>query len=87
MGQIQVDPNVTQKVPKKKFAADFRAEKGQEGLRRKRNDRRCPINLGSRILKIVVFEARRRLLHPHFGLGSNEMFFIIFFVALLPSPK
>jgi hypothetical protein len=24
-----------------------------------------------KILKTVVFEARRRLLHPHFGLGSN----------------
>ncbi len=42
----------------KNFAADFRAEKSQEGLRRKRNDR--------------VFEARRRLLHPHFGLGSKS---------------
>ncbi len=41
----------------KKFAADFRAEKSQEGLRRKRNDRRGPINLGPRILKIVVFVA------------------------------
>ncbi len=38
-----------------KFAADFRAEKSQEGLRKKRNDWRRPINLGPRILKIVVF--------------------------------
>ncbi len=30
-------------MPKKHFAADFRAEKSQEGLRRKTNDRRCPI--------------------------------------------
>jgi hypothetical protein len=43
-----------EKVPKKNFAADFRAEKSQEGLRRKRNDRRCPIKLGPRILKIVA---------------------------------
>ncbi len=41
------------------FAADFRAEKNQEGLRRKRNERRFPIKLGPRILKIAVFEARR----------------------------
>ncbi len=42
-------------MPKKNFAADFRAEKSQEedGLRRKRNDRRCPVKLGPRILKIV----------------------------------
>ena len=68
VGQIQVDPNVTQKVPKNNFAADFRAEKSQEGLHRKRNDRRCPIKLGPRILKVIVFEARRRLLllSPHF---------------------
>ncbi len=57
----------------KKFAADFRAEKSQEGLRRKRNDRRSPIKLGPRILKLkaVVFEARRKLLQPHVGLGSK----------------
>ncbi len=59
-------------VPKNNFAADFRAEKSQEVLRRKTNDLRSPVNLGQRILKIVVFGARRRLLHPHFGLGSNE---------------
>jgi hypothetical protein len=53
------------------LAADFRAEKSQEGLRRKRNDRRGPIKLRPRILKIVVIEARRRPLHPHFGLGGN----------------
>ncbi len=64
-------PKRTKKVPEKDFAADFRAEKSQEGLHRKRNDRHCPIKLGPRILKIVVFEARRRLLHPHFWLGSN----------------
>ncbi len=58
-------------MPKKNFAADLRAEKSQEGLRRKTNNRLCPIKLGPRILKIVVFGARRRLLHPHFGLGSN----------------
>ncbi len=41
-------------VPKKKFAADFMAEKSQEGLRRSRktNDRRCPIKLGPGILKM-----------------------------------
>ncbi len=37
------------------------------------NGRTCPLNLGPRILKIVVFGGRRRLLHPHFGLGSYEM--------------
>jgi hypothetical protein len=68
------------------FAADFRAEKIEEGLRRKtKNDRRCPIKLRPRILKIVVFGARRRLLHPNFGLGSNAT--NVLFVALLPSPK
>ncbi len=61
----------------KNFAADFRAEKSQEGLRRKTNDRRRPVNLGPRILKIVVFGARRRFLHPHFelGIGSNANVF------------
>ncbi len=58
-------------MPKKQFAADFRAGKSHEGLRRKRNERRCPVKLGPRVLKIVVFEARRRLLHPRFGLGSK----------------
>ncbi len=48
-------------MPKKNVVADFRAEKSQEGLRRKRNDRRCPIKTGPRILKIVVFEARRQI--------------------------
>jgi hypothetical protein len=64
-------------VTKKNFAADFRAEKSQEGLRRKQNDRRCPVKLGPRILNIVVFGARRsrRLLQPHFGLGSNANVF------------
>jgi hypothetical protein len=62
-------------VPKKNFAADFRAEKSHEGLRRKTNDRRRPVNLGPRILKIVIFGARRRLIHPHFGLGSNANVF------------
>ncbi len=71
----------------KNFAADFRAEKSQEGLRRKRNDRRCPINLGQRILKIVVFEARRRLLHPHFGLGSYANVFYIFICCLTSEPE
>ena len=44
-------------VPEKNFAADadFRAEKSPEGLRRKQNDRRCPVKLGPRILKNVVF--------------------------------
>jgi hypothetical protein len=49
------------------FSADFTVEKSQEGgLRRKK----APwVNLGPKILKIVVFRARRRLLHlhPHFG--------------------
>ena len=61
IAQAQVFTNFVskgEKVPKTNFAADFRAEKSQEGLRRKRNDRRCPIKLGPRILKIVVFEAR-----------------------------
>ncbi len=50
---------------------------------------RLTINLGPRILKIVVFEARKRLLHPHFGLGSNAnvFYFFIFCLSLLPSPK
>ncbi len=73
-------PKRHKKVPKNNFAADLRVEKSQEGLRRKRNDRRSPIKLGPRILKIVVFEARRsrRRLHPHFGLGSNAIFLIFF---------
>ncbi len=37
-------------VPKTHFATDFRAEKGQEELRRKTNDRRCPIKLGPRTI-------------------------------------
>ncbi len=68
-------------MPKTNFAPDFRAEINQEGLRRKGNDQRRPINLGPRILKIVFFDARRRLLHPHFGLGSNAKILV---VALLP---
>ncbi len=55
----------------KNFAADFRAEKSLEGLRRKRN----------------VFEARRRLLHPHFGLGRKATNKKIKTSALLPSPN
>ena len=50
----------------KKFAF-FNSKKSHEGLRRKTNGRTCPVNLGPRILKIVVFGARRRLLHPHFN--------------------
>ncbi len=65
-------PKRPMEVPKMFFAADFGAEKSQEGLRRNRNDRRYPIKLGPRILKIVVFEARRRLLHPHFGFRARK---------------
>ncbi len=71
----------------KTFAADFRAEKSQEELRRKTNDRRCPLNLGPRILKIVVFVARRRLLHPHFGLGSNANVFYYFICCVTSEPE
>ncbi len=76
-------------MPKKTFGADFRAEKSQEGLRRKINDRRCPVKLGPRILKIVVFEARRRLLHlhPHFGLGSKATNKIIKNICLTSEPE
>ncbi len=74
-------------MPKKCFAADFRAEKSQEGLRGKRNDRRRSIKLGPRILKIVVFEARRRLLHPHFGLGSNANVFYFFICCVTSEPE
>ncbi len=72
-------------MPKKSFAADFRAEKSQ--LRGKRNDRRRPIKLGPRILKIVVFEARRRLLHPYFGLGSNANVFYFFICCVTSEPE
>ncbi len=58
---------------KKRFSLDFRVQKSHEGLRRKTNGRTCPLNLGPRILKIVVFGARRRLLHPHSGLGSYKI--------------
>ncbi len=51
----------------KKFAF-FNSKKSHEGLRRNKNGRTCPLNLGPRILKIVIFGACRRLLHPHFGL-------------------
>jgi hypothetical protein len=57
----------------KRFSLDFRVQKSHEGLRRETNGRTCPLNLGPRILKIVVFGARRRLLHPHSGLGSYEI--------------
>ncbi len=69
------------------FAADFRAEKNQEGLCRKTNDRLCPIKLGPRILKIVVFGARRRLLHPHFGLGSSTNVFYFFICCVTSEPE
>ncbi len=78
-------------MPKTNFAADFRVEKSQEGLRRKRNenDRRRPVKLGPRILilKIVVFEARRRLLHPHFGLGSKATNKIIKNICVTSEPE
>jgi hypothetical protein len=51
-----------------KNLAFFNSKENHEGLRRKTNGRAYPLNLGPRILKIVVFGARRRLLHPHFGL-------------------
>ncbi len=73
-------------MPKKTLLLTLgpKTEKSQEELRirRKKNDRRCPVNhLGPRILKIVAFGARRRVLHPHFGLGSNanDFFFKIYF--------
>ena len=53
------------------FDADFRAEKSQEGLRRKRNDRRGQSILGPMILKIVVFEARRSSFTFTLILGSE----------------
>jgi hypothetical protein len=49
----------------KKVRKDF-AEKEMTGVVR------CPIKLGPRMIKIVVFEARRRLLHPHFGFGLGS---------------
>jgi hypothetical protein len=61
----------------KRFSLDFRVQQNHEGLCRKTNGRTCSLNLGPRILKIVVFGARRsrRLLHlhPHSGLGSYEI--------------
>ncbi len=61
-------------APKKNFAADFRAEKSQEGLRIKTNDRRCPVNLGPRILKIVVF-------------GSNANVYYFFICCVTSEPE
>ncbi len=57
----------------KKVRKDF-AEKLMTGVRR------GPVNLEPRVLKIPVFGARRRLLHPHphFGLGSNANVFYFF---------
>jgi hypothetical protein len=49
----------------KKVMKDFAEKQTAEHI--------CPLNLGPRILKIVVFGARRRLLHAHFRLGSYEM--------------
>jgi hypothetical protein len=49
-----------------KKIAFFNSKESHEGLRKKKNGRTCPLNLdlGPRILKIVVFGARRKLLHP-----------------------
>jgi hypothetical protein len=60
------------------FSNSKKRKKSHEGLRRKTNDRTRPLNLGPRILKIVVFGARRRLLRPHFErLSSKEKRFFL----------
>ncbi len=62
-------------VPEKNFAADFRAEQGPEGLRRKQNDRRCPVKLGPRILKIDVccFWSSQKTPSPSFWILGSEV--------------
>ncbi len=62
----------------KKVRKDF-AEKEMAWLR--------TIKLGPRILKIVVFEARRSLLHSHFGLGSNANVFYFFICCVTSEPE
>ncbi len=74
-------------MPKNNFAADFRAEKSQDGLRRKTNDRRCPLNLGPMILKLLILELAEDSFTLISGSEVTQMFILFFLLRYQDKTK